>query len=121
METQQFANEMANSYGNVPSILFPIIVLSHFHHSTLPSSSAQATELITDPAQLARETTPGPETYAGWTDWEEWVPAADVAKAFPYYKAGFDNDGLPSKFFHSPQNPPYIPLNSYMLVMQKFT
>ena len=88
---------MAKIYGNIGSILF-LLVLSPFQLSFCSPLAQKEQEVILDPDDLTQETTPGPETYADWTDWETWVPPADVVKAFPYYKMGYDNDGLSSKF-----------------------
>ena len=31
-----------------------------------------------------------------WKDWETWEASVEIVKLAPFYKAGFDFDGLPS-------------------------
>ena len=57
------------------------------------------TEVIVDPANIKKVTTPTPsfQAYENWTDWESWEPSADIAQGYPRYRSGYDPDGLVGK------------------------
>ena len=69
--------------------------------SSFASCLALEEESIIDPELLKGETTQVPDKFTGWTDWEEWTPSPDLVKAFPYYRMGYDNDGLVGRFLFS--------------------
>ena len=43
-------------------------------------------------------TTLSPNRFSDWNDWETWKPSQEVLKAFPYYRMGYDYDGLVGEF-----------------------
>ena len=48
-----------------------------------------------DPEELKGLTTPPPShLYDDWKDWETWEASPDIAKSFPYYRSGYDKNGL---------------------------
>ena len=55
---------------------------------------AAALETVVDPQAIQEGTTPNPAKFADWSDWEIWKPNSDVVNAFPYYRMGYDFDGL---------------------------
>ena len=43
-------------------------------------------------------TTPSPSNFFdNVEDWQSWKPSPDVAEAFPYYRMGYDYEGLVGK------------------------
>ena len=43
--------------------------------------------------------TPAPLAFLEtWNEWETWETPEKIAKMAPYYKSGYDYDGLPSKY-----------------------
>ena len=75
---------------NFKSILC-LVALGEILHKASP----QEVQSVIDPDRLPElQETVGPDTYTEWTGWKEWVPAPDVVEAFPYYKMGYDYDGL---------------------------
>ena len=47
-----------------------------------------------DELLTATSPTPPPEL-DHWAEWETWEAPAMIVKMAPYYKAGFDQDGVP--------------------------
>ena len=91
----EFLLKMANSYVYLAVQLMCVLSASLSVFS-LPMEQG---DLMIDPEVLPYPvTTPGPDKYANWTDWEDWTPAQDVLKAFPWYRMGYDNDGLVGRF-----------------------
>ena len=37
---------------------------------------------------------PASHVYDNWTDWESWEASSEISKLLPYYRSGYDNDGL---------------------------
>ena len=53
-------------------------------------------QIIHPDDELLIETTPlPPHDLDDWKEWETWQPPAEIVKLAPFYKAGFDFDGLP--------------------------
>ena len=50
----------------------------------------------------AQDLPPRPHNLDDWSEWVSWEPPAKIAKLAPFYKAGYDNDGLAGKFFKTP-------------------
>ena len=56
---------------------------------------------IVDPETLTDQvTTPSPSKNVDWNDWETWTPSPEISKAFPYYRMGYDNDGIVGEYFY---------------------
>ena len=52
---------------------------------------------IIDPEELRNFTLPNLHLYENWVDWENWESTEETRKSFPYYRSGYDEDGLVGK------------------------
>lgn len=50
---------------------------------------------IIDPGQVNQLTTPPPNhEWDDWQDWDTWKARPEMSEWFPYYRSGYDEDGL---------------------------
>ena len=55
---------------------------------------------VTDPEELKNFTLPNFHLHENWTDWEDWESSPDIRESFPYYRSGYDNDGLVGTYLY---------------------
>ena len=63
-----------------------------------PASLGMSLDIV-DPEALGHQPTQTPMDFSGWNDWEAWKPSPELSTAFPYYRMGYDFDGILGEFF----------------------